>query len=81
MSTNKRTMEIHTITLPAHWAPALINGDWSGLDQAESAQVKTWLAESGLDVLSCDAASFVARFNGLVTECLDYHCTLTGAHP
>ena len=28
-------METFTYTLPAHWAPALINGDFTGLDEAD----------------------------------------------
>lgn len=71
-------MEIVTVTLPAHWASALINDDWSGLEYAapdEAAKAKAWQMESGLSVLSCGEQQFVARFDGVLTECLEYHCT------
>ena len=29
------TIEVDTVTLPAHWACALINGDESGLDDSD----------------------------------------------
>jgi hypothetical protein len=71
-------VEIITVTLPAYWASALINGDWSGLEYAapdEAVKAKAWQMESGLRVLSCGEEQFVARFDGLLTECLEYHCT------
>lgn len=33
-----------TYTLPAHWASYLINGDGSGMESAEVAEVDSWLA-------------------------------------
>jgi len=33
----------HIEVLPLHWASALINGDWSGYDDAEIACIKIWL--------------------------------------
>jgi len=69
---------IINVTLPAYWASALINGDWSGLefyDQDEAIRAKAWQLESGLHVLSCSETSFMARFEGVLTECLEYQCT------
>ncbi|WP_126448372.1 hypothetical protein [Sulfuricystis multivorans] len=77
-------MEIITVTLPAQWAPALINGDWSGLEYYypdEAAKAKAWQMESGLSVLSCGEEPFVHRFEGLLTECLEYQCTPVGRKP
>lgn len=34
----------HTIDLPAYWAPALINGDETGLSDQEQAEYHAWLA-------------------------------------
>lgn len=71
-------MIIINVTLPACWASALINGDWSGLefyDQDEALRAKAWQLESGLRVLSCGEQPFVARYEGLLTECLEYQCT------
>lgn len=68
-------MEIIDVVLPSYWASALINNDWSGLEPDEAAKVKAWQRESGLVVLSCSDESFVARYEGLLTECLEYQCT------
>jgi hypothetical protein len=40
-------IEIETFTLPAHWAPALINGDASGLDDDDARKLErfiNWMA-------------------------------------
>jgi hypothetical protein len=71
-------MEIVTVTLPAAWASALVNEDWSGLEYYhpdEALRAKAWQMESGLDVLSCGDQTFIARYDGLQTECLEYQCT------
>ena len=71
-------MVIVNVTLPAAWASALVNNDWSGLEfyyPDEAAKAKAWQMESGLSVLSCGEESFIARFDGLLTECLEYYCT------
>lgn len=39
------TIETHTITFPAHWASAVVNGDESGLDDAEIARMNAWLED------------------------------------
>lgn len=74
-------MEIVTVVLPASWAPALVNNDWSGLEYDDpdgAAKAKAWQMESGLSVLSCGEESFIARYEGLLTECLEYVCTPKG---
>lgn len=51
-------MEIVTVVLPASWASALVNNDWSGLEYDDpdgAAKAKAWQMESGLSVLSCGA--------------------------
>ena len=35
-------METTTLTLPAHWASALVNADFSGMDDREIAELETW---------------------------------------
>jgi hypothetical protein len=65
------------ITLPAAWSSALVNNDWSGLERYDpdgAAKAKAWQIESGLSVLSCSDESFIARYEGLLTECLKYQC-------
>jgi hypothetical protein len=38
-------MEFYIYTLPSHWAPALINGDYSGLDAIDEEHLNEWLDE------------------------------------
>ncbi|MBX6392681.1 MAG: hypothetical protein IRY96_04365 [Burkholderiales bacterium] len=76
-------MEIVTVVLPASWASALVNNDWSGLEYDDpdgAAMAKAWQMESGLSVLSCGEEPFVHRFEGLLTECLEYQCTPVGGN-
>jgi hypothetical protein len=42
-------VRVETITGPAYWASALVNGDWSGLNETERDQLRDWLAREGLD--------------------------------
>lgn len=37
-------MKTEIYTAPAEWASALVNGDYSGLDAAETAACREWLA-------------------------------------
>ncbi|MEW5888017.1 MAG: hypothetical protein AB1768_03050 [Pseudomonadota bacterium] len=71
-------MEIITVTLPAVWAAALMLDDWYPLEYAapdDAAKAKAWQMESGLRVLSCGERQFIARFDGVLTECREYRCT------
>ena len=68
--------KVLTVTLPEHWASALINMDYSGLDEDEEREVKQWMEdnlERGEDVVSCSEHPFITSFNGLLTNCLEYH--------
>lgn len=38
-------MKTDTYILPSYWAPALINGDYSGLTDEESAELDQWLTD------------------------------------
>lgn len=42
-------LELTSITLPAAWASALINGDFSGLEEPEAARCKARVAELARD--------------------------------
>ena len=35
-------MKTETFTLPAHWACALVNGDFSGLEDREADELEAW---------------------------------------
>lgn len=67
-------MITQTVTLPAYWASALINNDMSGLSNTEYQLLDRWLTanpEYG-DCLSCSDESFTQRYDGLLTDCLEY---------
>lgn len=71
-------MDTIKFTLPAHWASALINGDFSGLDEAEDAAVRYWLdtePDIGGDALDCtDEPEFLRHYDadGLACDCLTF---------
>lgn len=63
-----------TYTLPAHWASALINADWSGYDEIDRTEIIEWCSQENKHrgALSCSNETIVTRFNGLITECLEF---------
>jgi hypothetical protein len=68
-------LEVYTFEAPAHWASALINGDTSSFSDADEAEFNAWLAshpEQARDVVSCEGESFIRRWNGLLTDMLEY---------
>lgn len=47
-------MKLQTLDAPDYWAPALINGDYSGLTEEESQHVHIWFIRNNVgSVLSC----------------------------
>ena len=72
------SMETIEFTLPAHWASALINGDFSGLSDEEDAAVRYWLdtePDIGGDALSCTDEPEFRRYydaDGLACDCLTF---------
>lgn len=75
---NATTMDLETVTLPAYWASALVNNDWSGLTAADATELRAWLhanPDCG-PMLACSDVPFVGAFSGLITDCLEYFYTL-----
>lgn len=69
--------EIVEIILPANWASALVNNDWSGLeyyDREGALQAKAWQMESGLQVLGCGDEEFIGKFDGKTYVCMTFYC-------
>ena len=67
-----------TVTLPAHWASALVNGDYTGLNAIEHREVTAWLIENKhLSIVSCDNYPELTFFNGLMCDCLNYQAHVT----
>ena len=70
-------METTTLTLPAYWASALVNADFSGMDDREIAELETWqnsnTHNSPVDVSR--ESGFVSYHDApgvLPAECLEY---------
>lgn len=71
----KRKIEVETVTLPEHWASALINGDYSGCEREDEKAINAWLRDNPhLSVVSCDEYADLVLFEGYLTNCLRYEC-------
>jgi hypothetical protein len=68
-----------TVTLPACWASALINGDYSCLDDDEERVVNDWsAAHPHYDgCFDCSDYPELAQYDGLLTDCLTYTFPVT----
>lgn len=69
---NKLITEV--ASLPAHWASALINGDTSGLEDDDEAELDAWVAAHPYygECLGCSEYPDLTQYEGLLTDCLDY---------
>lgn len=61
-------------TVSAHYASAIINDDWTGLDDSESAELQAWLEDvlqkaEHLDVAE-DAGFCRDEVSGLMSDCV-----------
>lgn len=56
--------EVDKIDAPSYWASYLINGDASGLEDAEQAECDRWFAGlgDGWDVVDCSEEGHFGRF-------------------
>jgi hypothetical protein len=67
---------INTYVLPAYWAPALINGDFSGLLENEETEIHIWLVKNGQpDFVECSEESFFCYkndANNIGCDCFEY---------
>lgn len=71
------TILTDTFEAPSHWASAFVNGDTSGLEQADYEVYEAFcIANDDPHVVDCSDA-FIGRFDGLLTEL----CTYTFAYP
>jgi hypothetical protein len=71
-------MKIETVEylLPAHWASALINNDYSGIDDKEERELSDWIELQKLgNCISCsDEQEFTKHndANALAGDCLTF---------
>lgn len=75
------TIKTETYTLPAHWASTLINGDDSGNEPEDDAQIEAWLSAhphlGGCLTCSDDEGEFRHRHDAsfvgvLACTCLEF---------
>lgn len=76
---NEQKFEEETLWLPAHWASALINGDYTGLSDSEEEELKAWLKANpgyGDPVSVSDYPEFKTKHDAsdfvLPTDCLEF---------
>lgn len=61
------------IELPAYWASALVNGDYSGLDDDTLLDVHAWQrVNPNVNVVSCSDNVYIGRYDGLICDMLTY---------
>lgn len=72
-------MDTITYTLPAHWASALINADFTGLDEADADQLDALHSGEQLGhCLSCSDEPFFCTYHDarsygvLACDCLEF---------
>jgi hypothetical protein len=68
-------MKTQTIIMPAHWASAIANHDYSGLDDIEICELNVYLLGKDLtfkDCLMCSKTESLNDFNGKLTMTLEY---------
>lgn len=68
-------MKTETRTLPAHWAPYLINGDATGMDDSEQAECDAYMEQERLPApVGCGESYFSWRndANGLGADVCEF---------
>ena len=75
----KNKIYTENVTLPAHWASALINSDYSGCTDSEEKAINSFLADNPQygGCLSCSENSELRQYgdcfaNQKLTDCLEY---------
>ena len=63
-----------SVKLPAYWASALVNGDFSGLSDVEEKEINDFLTENPHlgPCFSCGEYAEIGRYNGLLCDVLDF---------
>ena len=72
MENNKLLIQIEQ--LPANWASALLNNEYSGLNEADSQEVINWRLENPQlsNCKDCSEIAVFSQFDGLRCDCLDF---------
>ena len=74
-------MKTQTYKLPAYWASALINADYSGMEDSEEKELNEWLEYTKPGYcIDCSEESFFSwrnDANGLGGDCLEFTFQVT----
>lgn len=67
-------MKTDTVVLPAYWASALINRDYTAYSEQDRKEINEWIAENPQfgSALSCGEHTLMEQLDGLLTECLEF---------
>ena len=67
-------MKTYKVNMPACWAAAIINLDYSGLNKADRAELNLFLAVNDLSFTDCLGCgnNFIGRFNGYICSMAEY---------
>jgi len=74
-------MKTEILTLPAHWACALINGDFSGLEESEAQELEAWQSAASAEgfgfCVDVSEEPFFSKYHDasefvLACDCLDF---------
>ena len=71
------TIKHGTVDLPAYWASALINNDWSGIECTDTGrELSVWLkANPSFYMECCSDDSYIGWFDGIQCDMLTYSYT------
>lgn len=72
-------MKTQTFKLPAHWASALINDDFSGLEDADEAELRAFVNSANGNCIDVSEEPYFSHSNDahtLACDCLDYTFTI-----
>jgi len=75
--------DIITATAPSYWACYFINGDYSGMDDAEIVQADAFADWLGGHIVDCEDAGFITwhdarQFGALASDCQTYTALIKG---
>lgn len=66
-------MKVKIINLPAHYASALVNNDYSGLDTFELAEVNKLITGAGpFSFVGVSEDTFIGRHDGMLCDMAEY---------
>jgi len=87
MKTAQKLNDYYRLRLASHYASALINGDYSGLDDSEAADLDAFmrdywkLPDATLDLpADSEPYFYVDEVSGLLAEVLDFRLYFTNTH-